>query len=127
MPPVIAPITGITRSPTSEFTIPEKAAPMMTPTAKSTTLPRSANFLNSSSMTVHLAAHGPFGRRSPTLVDQTRVNHRLPHGGLGVPASRHHRQPHCVGALADERHRILDRCRAGFNEQIDVQRRQLVL
>src|SRR5262247_2806684 len=105
MPPVIAPITGITTSPTREFTIPEKAAPMITPTAKSTTLPRSANFLNSSSMTVHLTAHGL----------------------LRFLTGRHHRQPHCVGTLADERHRILDRRRTGFNKQIDVQRRQLVL
>src|SRR5262245_18043283 len=120
MPPVSAPITGITTSPTSEFTIPEKAAPMITPTAKSTTLPRSANFLNSSNMTVHLAAHGSLGRRSPTLVDQTCMDHRLPHGGLCFLAGRHHWQPHRVGALADERHRILDRRRARFNEQIDV-------
>src|SRR5262245_61942250 len=103
------------RSPTSEFTIPEKAAPMITPTARSTTLPRSANFLNSSSMTVHLGAHGRTGRPSPTLVDQSRMDHRLPHGGLGFLAGRHHWQSHRVGTLADERHRILDGRRAGFN------------
>jgi hypothetical protein len=37
---------------TSEVTIAPKAAPMITPTARSTTLPRIANFLNSSSMNV---------------------------------------------------------------------------
>src|SRR5262249_5773672 len=41
---------GMMTSPTSDETIAPKAAPMMTPTARSTTLPRSANFLNSSNM-----------------------------------------------------------------------------
>src|SRR6187551_847274 len=110
MPPVTAPITGMITSPTSEFTIPEKAAPIITPTARSTTLPRSANFLNSSSMTVHLAAHDPPGRGfQPWLISP-----------LVDQPGRHHRQPHRVGTLADKRHRILDRGRTGFHEQIDV-------
>src|SRR5215510_2787698 len=41
---------GMMTSATSDETIAPKAAPMMTPTARSTTLPRSANFLNSSNM-----------------------------------------------------------------------------
>ena len=49
-PPVTAPMMGVMTSPTSEFTIDENAAPMITPMARSTTLPRNANFLNSSSM-----------------------------------------------------------------------------
>ena len=40
---------------------------------------------------------------------------------------RHHRQPQRVGALADQRHRVLDRRRARLDEQVDVQRRELVL
>jgi hypothetical protein len=47
---VIAPMIGIMTSPTSEFMMPEKAAPMITPMARSTTFPRSANFLNSASI-----------------------------------------------------------------------------
>ncbi len=45
-----APITGMKMSWTAELTIAPKAAPMITPTARSTTFPRSANFLNSSSI-----------------------------------------------------------------------------
>jgi len=44
------PIGGMMRSFTSESTILPKAAPMMMPTAMSTTLPRTANSLNSFSM-----------------------------------------------------------------------------
>src|SRR5690242_11840798 len=46
-PPRARPMGGIRTSLTSELTIPVKEAPMITPTAKSTTLPRTANFLNS--------------------------------------------------------------------------------
>src|SRR5882672_12608236 len=41
---------GMMTSPTSELTMAPKAAPMITPTARSTTLPRRANFLKSSIM-----------------------------------------------------------------------------
>ncbi len=47
---MIAPITGMKMSWTAELTMAPKAAPMITPTARSTTFPRSANFLNSSSI-----------------------------------------------------------------------------
>ena len=47
MPPNSLPITGMTTSFTSEPTILPKAAPITTPTARSTTLPRIANSLNS--------------------------------------------------------------------------------
>src|SRR5207302_7241034 len=46
-PPVISPIGGMMMSLTSEFTIPPKAAPMMTPIARSKALPLTANSLNS--------------------------------------------------------------------------------
>jgi hypothetical protein len=41
------PMIGMMMSPTSESMILLKAAPMITPMARSTTLPRIANFLNS--------------------------------------------------------------------------------
>ena len=41
------PTTGMIRSLTSESTILAKAAPMITPTARSTTFPLDANSLNS--------------------------------------------------------------------------------
>src|SRR5436190_19747109 len=46
-PPKIAPTIGMIRSLTSESTILPKAPPMMTPTARSTTLPLTANSRNS--------------------------------------------------------------------------------
>src|SRR6185436_12120484 len=53
-PPSKSPIGGIRMSFTSESTILPKAAPMTTPTARSMTLPRIANSLNSLSMVVPL-------------------------------------------------------------------------
>src|SRR5262245_3139109 len=128
MPPLIAPMIGMMTSPTSEFTMPENAAPMITPIARSTTFPRNANFLNSSSMVV--ASPLRHGRACPghprlpcfktydpeKLINQARVHHGLAHSGLRLLARRHHRQPHGVGAFADQRHCILDRRRARFNE-----------
>src|SRR5215831_10716482 len=55
-PPRTRPIGGIRTSLTSEVTIPPNAAPMMTPTARSTTLPRMMNVLNSLSMGLSLLA-----------------------------------------------------------------------
>src|SRR5262249_58027559 len=52
----MAPMTGVRMSPTSELTMAPKAAPMITPIARSTALPRNANFLNSSSMRCSHAA-----------------------------------------------------------------------
>ena len=49
-PPVTTPMGGMTMSSTSDLTMVEKAAPMMMPTAMSTTLPRRANSLNSFSI-----------------------------------------------------------------------------
>src|SRR3954469_5443980 len=47
MPPTSTPTTGMTMSATSEETIFPKAAPMITPTARSTTLPFTAKSRNS--------------------------------------------------------------------------------
>src|SRR5947199_6773281 len=46
-PPTMRPTTGMIRSLTSESTILPNAAPMITPTARSTTLPLIANSRNS--------------------------------------------------------------------------------
>jgi len=46
----MAPTIGMMMSPTSEVTMPPKATPMMTPTARSTTLPFKANSRNSLSI-----------------------------------------------------------------------------
>src|SRR6266571_6380911 len=46
-PPTMRPTTGMMRSLTSESTILPNAAPMITPTARSTTLPLTANSRNS--------------------------------------------------------------------------------
>src|SRR5215208_5545506 len=54
----MAPMIGMKMSPTSESTMRPKAAPMITPMARSTTLPFSANFLNSSSIGVLLVDMG---------------------------------------------------------------------
>jgi hypothetical protein len=52
MRPTTAAINGMTTSPTSESTILPNAAPMMTPTARSMTLPFTANSRNSRSMPI---------------------------------------------------------------------------
>src|SRR4029078_8638508 len=51
-PPKMRPMIGMMMSVTSESTILPKAAPMITPMARSTTLPRNANFLNSWSICI---------------------------------------------------------------------------
>src|SRR5512145_902320 len=51
MPPVSMPMGGMRMSFTSELTILPKAVPMITPTARSMTLPRMANSLNSLNIT----------------------------------------------------------------------------
>src|SRR5664279_1638957 len=103
-------------SQTSDDTMAPKAAPMITPTARSTTLPRSANFLNSSSMGLPVR-----------LVDQPGMHHGVAHDRLRLVGQRHHRQPHGIGALAKHRERIFGRRRIGFDEQMLMQRHQLVL
>src|SRR5438874_3915320 len=52
MPPTMTPITGMTMSATSDEMILPKAAPMITATARSTTLPLTANSRNSFSQPV---------------------------------------------------------------------------
>src|SRR5436309_585648 len=54
MPPRSRPIGGMSRSLTKDVTIAPKAAPSTTATARSTTLPRMRNVLNSRSMPASL-------------------------------------------------------------------------
>src|SRR5258708_25286333 len=102
---------GIRTSATSDCTMPPKAAPMTTPTARSTTFPRSANFLNSSSIIASRACRNPSDSHHrteivETLVDQARVNHggadRRPRR-LGHPD---HGQPHGLIAFSENRQRV---------------------
>src|SRR6202012_1580500 len=130
---------GMMMSPTSELTMAPNAAPMTTPTARSTTLPRIANFLNSSNMRPPYRAaclrDGALSARcrieegmdSAPSVDQPGMHHGLANGRLCLLGRRHHRQPERIRALAEERKRIFDRRWARLDEQIDMQRRELVL
>src|SRR5437660_11688729 len=125
-------MSGMMISATRELTIAPNAAPMITPTARSTTLPRIANFLNSSSIgpsplecQLSRATTSVMKIRLPRAansVDQTGVHHGFANRSLRLFAGRDHRQPQRVGAFADQRQRIFDRRRTGFNEQVDVQR-----
>src|SRR5512139_3660713 len=104
---------GMMMSPTIEVTMAPKAAPMMTPTARSTTLPFMANSRNSFSIcmllpSTLLMSASSEGRRS---VDQAGMNHRAAHGDARRFGDRHHRQPQLLLHLAEQRHRIFDRCR----------------
>src|SRR5690242_14996490 len=101
-------MSGITISATSELTIPPNAAPMITPTARSTTLPRIANFLNSSSIGPSPQTRSPHDQcnenrldRRASSVDQTSVHHGVANGGLCLFAGRDHWQPQRIGAFAD--------------------------
>src|SRR5947209_5455881 len=103
---------GMMISPTSEVTIAPKAAPMMTPTARSTTLPFMANSRNSFSMlnpllrstdearskffilTRFLHANR-FPLRSKTLlVDEARMHHGVADDDAGWRRHRHQREAH---------------------------------
>src|SRR3982751_5171642 len=61
------------------------------------------------------------------LVDQSGMDHRLAHRGLGLVGERDHRQPYRLRAFSKQRKRILGRRRIGLQEQGGVQRHQLVL
>src|ERR1700754_3783029 len=106
----MAPTIGMMMSPTSEVTMPPKAAPMITPTARSTTLPFMANSRNSFSI------RNPFSSTShagPALaktanrsVDQAGMNHGTAHGDPRRLGHRHHRQPQGLVHLAQQRQRV---------------------
>src|SRR6185437_12322993 len=123
----MAPMIGMMMSPTSDCTMLLKATPMITPTARSMTLPRKANFLKSSS--IDSSAVRSFDLRSSpakgetslrrrwipacarrggvtALVDQAGVYHRLAHGRSRLVRQLYHRQPYRVRAFAEQRQRV---------------------
>src|SRR5437868_10765593 len=63
-PPVNRPTTGMMMSLTSESTILPNAPPMITPTARSTTLPFNANSRNSDMNDMLFSSAGRRGRRA---------------------------------------------------------------
>src|ERR1700693_2883818 len=105
--------------------MPPKAAPMMTPTARSTTLPRNANFLNSSSISPPRCRRRSFLKNA--LVDQSGVHHGGADRGAGRRGDRNHGQTYGLVALAENRQRVFRRRRVGLEKQGLVQRHQLVL
>src|SRR6201999_61653 len=105
--PVADPISGMMISPTSEFTMAPKAAPMMTPTARSTTLPFIANSRNSLSISSPPLLSIPSGynvsaRPGPSSVDQAGMHHGATHGYSRRFRHRHHRQPQALLDLAKQ-------------------------
>src|ERR1700730_14665921 len=120
---------GMMISPTSEVTMPPKAAPMMTPTARSTTLPFIANSRNSfSTLETFVLSSGKKRRGSPQdSVDQAGMHHGAAHGDAGGLGYRHHRQAQLLLQLAEQRQRVFDRRGVAFDEEIDVQRHELVV
>src|SRR6201747_2726958 len=91
---------GMMMSPTSEVTMPPKAAPMMTPTARSTTLPFIANSRNSLSICSPFSSTSPTGRFMvarflvESSVDQSGVHHGVADYLAGRRRHRHQRQAH---------------------------------
>src|SRR5258708_6327315 len=100
-------------SPTSEVTMPPKAAPMMTPTARSTTLPFIANSRNSLSICslfiFGLANHKAHGGGIDGLVDQAGMHHGATHRDTRRLRYRHHRQTQFLIHLAEQRKGIFHR------------------
>src|ERR1700757_3309567 len=103
---------GMMMSLTIEVTMLPNAAPMMTPTARSTTLPFMAKSRNSFSMgsSSSAALHGS--------VDQAGMDHGAAHRDAGGLGRRHHRQPQPFLDLAEQRERVFDRRRIAFDEEI---------
>src|SRR5262245_16294103 len=114
-------------SATSDDTIAPNAAPMITPIARSTTLPRSANFLKSSSMAGPPRLGANVKPRPARSVHQPGMHHGIVYGGLGLVLQRDQRQTHGVRASAEQRQRILGGRGIGLDKQRDVERHQLVL
>src|ERR1700754_3320537 len=110
---------GMMISATSEDTIAPKAAPMITPTARSTTLPfiaksrNSFNICQAPSFSAGRTSAGP--RKS---VDQPRMHHRVADRDARRLRHRHHRQAQLLLHLAEQRQRVLDRRRIAFDEEV---------
>src|SRR5206468_4835317 len=111
---------GMITSPTSELTMAPKAAPMMTPTARSTTLPFMANSRNSLSIRLPFSSTALMtsSPKANASVDQAGVHHGAPHRDARRLGDRHHRQPQRLVHLAEQRHCILDRRRIALDEKV---------
>jgi LemA protein len=81
-PPESAPITGMMMSSVSDATILPNAPPMMTPTARSITLPRAMNSLNSD--TIDMIILSPAGNEAPKLSGKLYAVQRLKRGGMST-------------------------------------------
>src|SRR4029079_15926863 len=79
--PKMRPMIGMMMSVTSESTILPKAAPMITPMARSTTLPRNANFLNSWSIVPSLSGHAKPDQQS-RYRDHRKAGREQDRGGI---------------------------------------------
>src|SRR6266513_1252574 len=108
----MAPMIGMMMSPTSEVTMPPNAAPMMTPTARSTTLPFIANSRNSFSIRRPFSLASRTGRLDvggvESSVDQPGMHHGAANRNASGLGHRHHRQAQFFVHLAEQRHRIFD-------------------
>src|SRR5438094_5212721 len=116
---------GMMTSPTSEVTMAPKAAPMMTPTARSTTLPFIANSRNSFS-TLRPSSRGSDETRAG-LVDQARMHHRVADHLAGWRRHVHQRQAHFFFEPPQQLEAMLGSREAGLPEDGIMQRRQAVL
>src|SRR3981189_3228576 len=115
-------------SPTSEVTMAPKAAPMMTPTARSTTLPFIANSRNSFSMVDFLFRSS--GRRQPRArgsVDQAGMDHGVADHLAGWRRHIHQRQAHLFVQPPQQLEAMLGACEPRLLEDGIMQRRQPVL
>src|SRR3954454_4996423 len=96
---------GMMMSLTIEVTIAPKAAPMMTPTARSTTLPFIANSRNSFSIRKPFSSSWLAGvfitAASEDLVDQAGMHHGAAHRRARRLRYRHHRQTQSLVHLAE--------------------------
>src|SRR3954464_3342125 len=117
-------------SPTSELTSEPNAAPMMTPTARSTTLPFIANSRNSlstccpfASSSKYRKAHGGGAGRS---VDQSRMHHGVANHLARRRRHGHQRQAHRFIESAEQLEAMLGAGEARLLENGIMQRSQPV-
>src|SRR5437763_8159730 len=112
-------------SPTSEVTMPPKAAPMMTPTARSTTLPFIANSRNSFSIADTSIC--PDEKSPADLVDQPGMHHGIADHFARWRRHRHQWQAHFFFQPSQQLQAMLGSSEARLLEDSVVQRHQPVL
>src|SRR3981081_4565760 len=114
-------------SPTSDVPLAPKAAPMMTPTARSTTLPFIANSRNSFSMVWSPLRCSGEDRALPDSVDQAGMNHGVADHLAGWQRHIHQRQAHFFFQPSQQLEAMLGSREARLFEDGVMQRRQPVL